>query len=278
MTELIEAHVRHIQAAGLAENTVDDRRKILTRVNRDLPYGLDQAATEELEAWFAKGVTRMGRPWSRKTRATYHEHVAAFYRWATRGGDARLDWDPFASVPHPKAPRGVPHPATDRQLADILDRAARPHLTAIKLAAFAGMRASEIAAATREQLLLDDIEILGKGGRTRLVPCHQVIADEAAGLGDGRIFWTPTRLPATGDWLSGEVSQYLTSLGYPQLTLHWFRHWFATTTLKACKNIRVVQELLGHSDPGGPPLNTNGGGGPRRFAVGALPALATATC
>ncbi len=32
-------------------------------------------------------------------------------------------------------------------------------------------------------------------------------------------------------------------------TVHQLRHWFATETYAASHDIRVVQELLGHSDP-----------------------------
>lgn len=280
MTDLIEAHLRHLQAAGLAEQTIDDRRKVLTRINRELPYGLEAAATEELERWFAEGVTRMGRPWSRKTKATYHEHVAAFYRWAThapRGKKPKLDWDPFLEVPRPKTPRGVPRPALTSELTDILTRAERPWLTAIKLAAFAGMRASEIAAATREQLDAELLVITGKGGKTRVVPRHPAIAEEVACLTPGRIFWRPRGLPADGDWVSQHASEYMTELGYPLMTLHRNRHWFATTTLAACGNLRVVQELLGHSSPSTTAIYTQVTDEQRRLAVGALPALATAT-
>lgn len=282
MTDLIEAHLRHIEAGGLApESTVDDRRKILRRLDRDLPCGLEAANAAELEAWFVAGRTRLGRPWSRKTKATYHEHIAAFYRWACqapRGQKPKLDWNPFEDIPRPRTPRGVPRPALDGQVADVLARAERPWRTAVLLAAYAGMRVGEIAAATREQLAMDLLIITGKGGRTRVVPRHPAIAEEVARLEPGRLFRRPRGGDADGDWLSGRVSDHLTELGYPLLTAHMFRHWFATTTLAACGNLRVVQELLGHSDPATTAVYTQVTDEQRRLAVGALPALATATC
>lgn len=280
MTDLIDEHLRHIAAGGLApDSTVDDRRKILRRLDRELPYGLEAANAAELEAWFVAGRTPLGRPWSRKTRATYHEHIAAFYRWACntqRGMSPKLNWNPFEDIPRPRTPRGVPRPALDSQVADVLARADRPWRTAVLLAAYAGMRVGEIAVATREQVSMDLLIITGKGGRTRVVPRHPMVADEAARLEPGRMFRRPRGGDADGDWLSGRVSDHLTELGYPLLTAHMFRHWFATTTLAACGNLRVVQELLGHSDPATTAVYTQITDEQRRFAVGALPVLAAA--
>lgn len=41
---------------------------------------------------------------------------------------------------------------------------------------------------------------------------------------------------------------YLHGVGI-EATMHQLRHWFATKTYRASKDIRVVQELLGHSSP-----------------------------
>jgi integrase/recombinase XerC len=274
MTDLIDAHLRHLEAAGRSGDTIDDRRKVLRRLDRELPYGLTRAATEELEQWFAAGRTPAGRPWSRQTRATYFTHTAGFYSWAVR--HRYLDWDPSSEMMRPTVPRGVPHPASDEQLADILTRAARPWRTAVILAAYAGMRAGEVARATREQLARDPIRITGKGAKTRAVPRHPAIAEELDHLPPGPVFLTQTGLPVDGDWVARAVSAYLTELGHRELTLHWFRHWFGTTTLRHCGDLRVVQELMGHASPATTAVYTHVTSEQRRIAVAALPALATA--
>ena len=49
MSDLIHAHLAHLRAGGYAPKTVGDRAKILDRLDRDLPYGIEQVGTEDLD-------------------------------------------------------------------------------------------------------------------------------------------------------------------------------------------------------------------------------------
>lgn len=48
--------------------------------------------------------------------------------------------------------------------------------------------------------------------------------------------------------MSRTISLYLTSIDV-DATAHQYRHWFGTRTYALCRDIRVVQELMGHSSP-----------------------------
>jgi integrase len=48
--------------------------------------------------------------------------------------------------------------------------------------------------------------------------------------------------------VSREMSVYLSSIEV-HATAHQLRHWFATKAYRESRDIRVVQELLGHASP-----------------------------
>lgn len=70
----------------------------------------------------------------------------------------------------------------------------------------------------------------------------------------GRLATKLTGGPADAQYISARMCQYLASIGLKGLTLHKFRHWYATTMLKPERfggggaSLRTVQELLGHAN------------------------------
>lgn len=268
MTHLIELHLDHLRAAGRSEETIADRKRCLLALDAQLPYGLHRVAAEELIAW-------LGRPgWSAQTRATYWGHARVYYRWLTETG--WLDFDPMARIPRPRVRRGLPHPATDAQVADILARGSSRLRAAVILAAYAGYRCAEMAAVDRADLERDPLRITGKGDRTRIVPRHPLIAELAGRLPAGPVL----RRRGGGRFDPGLLSQTLRReldrLDHPGLTPHAFRHAFATNLLRGGADLRTVQELMGHSSPVVTAVYTAISDGQRRNAVAALPVLAAA--
>jgi len=64
----------------------------------------------------------------------------------------------------------------------------------------------------------------------------------------GAIFTRPRGGRHNGATVSSTVNRYLDELGI-DATVHQARHWFATSIYTRTHDIRVTQELLGHSDP-----------------------------
>ena len=87
----------------------------------------------------------------------------------------------------------------------------------------------------------------GKGGKVRRVPIHPRLAAALVGL-DGWAFPSPRRpgRPVTADYVADRLEQVLPK-GY---TAHNLRHRFATMAYRGSHDLRAVQQLLGHSDPG----------------------------
>lgn len=88
------------------------------------------------------------------------------------------------------------------------------------------------------------LQVIGKGGRTAVLPTHPAIW-KAAQRHDG--YWFPSR--------GGHVSALTVSLRVSRVfwaigvegSFHRCRHYYGTSLLRAGVNIRVVQELMRHA-------------------------------
>ncbi|HEV8174962.1 MAG TPA: hypothetical protein VGP91_15075, partial [Actinoplanes sp.] len=181
MSVLIDLHIMHLRAAGRAENTIKDRRRLLIDADRVLPYGVDTATAEELAGYLANPAYG---PW---TKITYYRHFASFYRWAAAGMHPHISFNPCDDLTRPRSPDCVPHPATEDQLRIALERSPQNWATAVRLAAYAGLRASEVQRIRREDVAQDYLKIWhGKGDRTASVPTHpeiwRAVEDRPVGL------------------------------------------------------------------------------------------------
>lgn len=266
MTDLIDAHLAHMKAGGLADNTIDDRRKVLYRINLELPLGLDQATVEELADWMAN------KSWSAQTRATYYGHLRGYFLWACDPRNPKLDYDPSEALTRPKVPATLPRPVTDAELAQAMTKSSVRWYRNIVLAAYAGLRCCELATITTYDITQSSITVVGKGGKRRYIPTAEVV-------------WTAVRsLPAgdvnpghDADAIARHGNAYLKRIGLRGVTMHRFRHWFGTNLLAHGANLRTVQELMGHSSPATTAIYTQVTDEQRQMAIAALPALLTPT-
>jgi integrase/recombinase XerC len=177
------------------------------------------------------------------TRNVYLSHVAGFYRWLIRE-HLRVD-DPTVRIMRPRKRRLFPRPIRDEHLKRALSLAQGDMLTWLLLAVLEGMRACEIAVASREHVNGDVMLVTGKGGKQRIVPLHHDVAAVLA------------RYPSTGPLFPGAtplaVSQranlFLHDVAGVPETLHQLRHHFGTNLYKISRDLRLVQDLMGHADP-----------------------------
>ncbi|MDQ6526454.1 tyrosine-type recombinase/integrase [Nocardioides sp. LHD-245] len=189
--------------------------------------------------------------------------VRSFYAWAVRGG--HMASDPSGALDPVRQRRALPRPTPTPTLRAAHARADDRVRLALSLALYAGLRRAEIAGLHTRDIHENALHVLGKGGHERMVPLHPELAsmlrDELArrrvgtdpGRGwntqpavDGWLF--PGRNPdvhITPRWLGTLVGR---SLG-PGWTTHTIRHRFATQAYAAERDLRAVQELLGHSKP-----------------------------
>lgn len=245
MTDLISGYLEWLRIRDCSARTIGARREILRRIDRDLPYGICRATSDEITAW-------LYRPeWSRSTRATYYGAIRGLFIWATDPRDPKLDFDPTALLPRPRPPRHLPKPVSDDQLARILTQAADPYLTWCLLACYEGLRCVEIAGLRREHITEDTTMIVrGKGGEPGAVPTHPAVWQHVRDRPAGPIAVTRTGEQANARYVSLHGLLYFQrQLGMRGVSMHRLRHWFGTHVYRETQDFRTTQELLRHRSP-----------------------------
>ncbi len=190
--------------------------------------------------------------------------LRGFFNYLIR--ERAMDANPAADIRAPKAAKRLPKTLDVDQVASLLERRApdplsRRDLAIMELLYSSGLRLAELAGLDVTDLDLADrtVRVTGKGSKTRILPVGrqavtalQLWLSERAGLvkgGDAALFVGAggRRLGARaiqrriGRWAAGS------DLNVP-VHPHLFRHSFATHLLESSRDLRGVQELLGHAD------------------------------
>ena len=189
--------------------------------------------------------------------------LRGFFNYLIREGVIKAN--PAAEIRAPKAPKRLPKTLDVDQVASLMEKRAtdelsRRDLAMLELLYSSGLRLAELAGLDVADLDLADrtVRVLGKGSKTRILPVgKQAIAALRAWLADRAGFAKSGAALFTGR--NGErlgaraiqkrVGRWATAagLGVP-LHPHLLRHSFATHLLESSRDLRGVQELLGHAD------------------------------
>lgn len=177
-----------------------------------------------------------------------------------------IEANPAADIRAPKASKRLPKTLDVDQVASLLNRRAdstlaRRDLAMMELLYSSGLRLAELAGLDVTDLDLADrtVRVTGKGSKTRILPVGKQavaalrawLADRAAFVRggsaalfvgrDGRRLGARAIQRRIGNWAQA------TGIGVP-VHPHLFRHSFATHLLESSRDLRGVQELLGHAD------------------------------
>lgn len=248
----LDAHLTHLRMRDLAPSHIRCRRRAVQRLADHLGHDPATATTEQLMDYLAALPRTTAR-----SRYAEHSHLACYYAWCVEQGIFTAD--PMRKVPRPKLTRLLPRPISEEDLNVALDNAPPRIRVCLVLAAYAGLRACEIAALTRQDVLDNaPTPVLiahGKGRKDRVVPLNDRT------LAELRAFGMPSRgpvlprvdlrapgRPVSAHRVSTLVNSYLHDIGITD-TLHTLRHRFATLTYAATQDVLVVAALLGHEDP-----------------------------
>jgi integrase/recombinase XerD len=269
--DLIQGHLDHLTHAR--PHTVYNRKRILTRLDAELPWGIVEASPAEIAAWFTHGVRVLS--WSKATTSNYWMHATVFYDW-TVANTNQVELNPMLRLKRPRTPRHVPNPVDDRELTLVLERSPeQPYGMATMLAAYAGLRCCELAVITRQDVTEEHVYVRhGKGDIPRMVDTSPILWDYVKDRPDGVLVRGVRGRPLKDRTLTQEQHKHWVKVGLPTVHLHRFRHWFATQLLRQGVDIRTVQELMGHASLATTQGYTEVISANRRAAVRLLPSFA----
>ncbi len=194
-------------------------------------------------------------------------HLKIFFRFLVKRN--LIEVDPAEPLLAPKATTKLPETldatTVDKLLTsiDLTKRLGLRDLAIMELFYSSGLRLSEICNSMLESLDLDDkfLRVTGKGNKTRLVPIggraldalkrylnnerHTLVGKKT----HSNIFLSVRGGPLSPDRVRQIVKERAKAANLDQnIYPHLLRHSFATHLLENGADLRVIQELLGHSD------------------------------
>lgn len=266
---MVEDHLRHLGRRNLRPSTRNQRRLALARLGRD--HDLTRVTGPEIEDWLD------GRDLQPASRASEISHLRGFYRWAV--AEDRLTHDPTLKLTRPRLPKRLPRPMPEPDLAMAVDLAPEPVRSMLLIAAFAGLRACELAGLDGEHVLVELGVLLiaeDKGGGVSSVPIAPALRPVFSRLPrSGPLFLLSDGRRMRPHNVSHHCNRFLHAVGVTH-TLHSLRHRFGTMVYRASgRDLRATQELLRHRTPVSTALYTWCDPGDLAMAVDRIPLVAT---
>ena len=221
-------------AGGSSDGTVNLRSAHLRRFGKRAD--IETATTDDIVAWLGDVGLKPS------TRHSYRATVRMFYRWMRQTG--RREDDPTEGTRRVPVPRAQPRPAKTEDVREAMGKATQEDRLALMLASLAGLRRAEIAGLHADDIDDTSIRVTGKGGVERTIPIHPLLMRELkpwAARGGFLFRGRDGRGAISADAMGRRISRLLES------GAHSLRHKFATDAYRGTKDIRAVQELLGHA-------------------------------
>lgn len=271
MNGLIADWLVSLRARGLADTTIREYVRCVTRCTAMTGRPPDSLTTSDIEGWLAAQPHL-----AQNSRFAYLRALRIWHRWLITTG--LRDDDPTIRIGRIRACRTLPRPISTANLQRILAADIPPRTRAyVTLYAFAGLRCCEIARLRGEDIDLVDrtIRVRGKGGTDVVLPVHPAVAAVAAGF-PARGWWFPswsTDGHVAPNSVSANLSRTMRRLGVNG-TGHQLRHWYGTELLRATGNVRVTQELMRHASLASTQIYTLVDDTQRRTALLRLPDVA----
>lgn len=271
MNEYIEDFLRYLSIdLGHSENTVVNYRRDLRKFNAFLKakakVQIDHIQTEDIQLFL---VELKHKGYASATTSRIISSLKQFFRYLMLEGV--LEQNPAQLLEQPKARKHLPDTLSTDEIDALL---AAPDIetnlgirdrSIFELMYATGLRVSELITLKLDELHLElgFIQTIGKGNKERIVP----LGEEAQywldrylnevrylmqkpGIQDHNAVYLSRRGgPFTRQGIWKNLKKYVELAGIQaNVTPHTLRHSFATHLLENGADLRMVQELLGHSD------------------------------
>ena len=279
LSEQVEDYLRYSQVErGLSNNTI-------TAYRQDLTSFISFLQKENLTSWPTQAVDidaflaeQRDQKKATSSISRLITSLRKFYQWLVRQNIQKLN--PMLEIDSPKKRRTLPvaltvnevnnlleQPDTKKQLG-LRDRALLETLyaTGIRVSELINLKFTDL----HEELKL--VKIFGKGSKERLIPISEValswidsykekVRDPLIlkiGKNTDFIFLNSRGGSLTRQAVWQIIKHYCKMAGIQKnVTPHTLRHTFATHLLENGADLRVVQEILGHSDISTTQIYTN---------------------
>ena len=258
MYEIISQYLEYLELEkGLSQNTIDAYR-------RDLYSFADGGKSiEEVDRTYINNYIRSLKE-RRLAPTSVIRKVASlrgFFKWATSMNI--LEKNPASTLEQPKVPQRLPKVVSIKEVEEILhEDLSELQLVMVELLYSCGLRVSELV-----NLKIGDIDInskyvrcFGKGSKERIIPIGgKAIKALNRYLSCRELIFKKYNLSSkkllvndSGRYINRQdVYNFIHACGkkiHKNISPHTLRHSFATHLLENGADLRVVQELLGHSD------------------------------
>ncbi len=268
---LVEQFLRYVQfEKGLSKNTISAYKNDLQQYFmflHSISKKIENVTAEDISdfLWKLKQKNLKSSSIYRKTACIVQFHKFLIIEDITKN-------DPVEFLSRPKLYRKLPQVLSVEEVDKILNYIPAKKFSDIRNRAIieliyaAGLRVSEVVGLKFEDLNLESqfVKVRGKGGKERIVPIgkksvsaikdwlkvrQQKFSTKILPDNDVYIFLSKLGRPISRIGFWQELKSYVKNAGIiKEVSPHTLRHSFATHMLKYGADLRVVQELLGHSD------------------------------
>jgi integrase/recombinase XerC len=180
--------------------------------------------------------------------------------------EGEISRNPATGISAPQVARKLPNTLDVDQMARLLQIQGSDPVTArdramLELLYSSGLRLAELVNLDPEDVDLADamVRVTGKGNKTRLIPIGRMarncvaewsrVRSELAAGDENALFVGVRGRRISPRTVQNRVRHWALKAGIPQRVYpHLFRHSFATHLMESSRDLRAVQELLGHAD------------------------------
>ena len=282
MNQLIKKYLLSLQyERGLSLNTVKsyssdlnrykdylEHRYSISSPNKIYMKHIKSFLSYELKYYNPKLKSEKKKEYDSSTLSRYFSSIRGFHKYLL--DENCCDRDPSIYLDRPKLSKKIPDFLSYSEIMRIINSVDISYKFGLRDQSIlyvlysSGLRASEVLKLKLTNLLLDEefLRLVGKGSKERFVPISKIAINSIRDYVQELRPFLLKRRESSGYLFLNNRGQKLSRMSLwkivkkysleasisKKVSPHTFRHSFATHMIQAGANLRVVQEMLGHSD------------------------------